>query len=155
MWHVWSVNTKQYKKLLRFLNSIDEIEDVLIPVSDEQAIDLRSGLLHNKKVPIYGNYVFVKYVNSDAVVSKLLRNPLFYQYIGTCSEEELDAVSKRDRDKNLMVGSKVKILKVPFDGVIGEVTAVEGTKVYISSKLNKALFEICCSLSEIEILDGG
>ena len=150
-WHIWSINPSRYKRILKFIESLDVVEEVVIPLVDKDIIDLRSGLVRTKTLPIYKDYIFLKY-SDPTIFKKLSASSLFYKYIGECDDEEIKAVTVYDDLRNL-VGTKVKILKTPFENKVGTVLQADENHVYVLISVDGGVGEVVCNKSEIAVVE--
>ena len=156
-WHVWSVNIKQHKRIMSFLRDIPAIKDSLIPIMEKEIICAKSEEKKIKEVPLYGNYIFLKYEDDHTVVTRLTSNPLFYRYVGLCTAKEADALEDfkhrnyREflKEEDLEPGMDVKIIKEPFKGLTGVVKDVSGKNVSVELRLFGTLVEVKLKLDDL------
>ena len=62
-WHVWTIVQQRYRKVEEFLESVSGIEEVLYPTVVKE-YNTKSGK-KTRDVPLYSNYIFVRYDNTD------------------------------------------------------------------------------------------
>ena len=122
---------------------------VFCPKTDEKRI---------KEVPLYGNYIFLKYDETECeVVNRLTANPLFYRYVGVCTDreaEELENFKYKNyreflKEDDLESGMPVKIIKEPFKGLMGTVKEVSGNKVSVELRIFGTLVEVKLTLDDL------
>lgn len=156
-WHVWSVNIKQHKRIMRFLKDFPAVRDALIPIMEKETKCAKSDEKKIKEVPLYGNYIFLKYEDEHAVVTRLTSNPLFYRYVGLCTADEAETLedfkTKNYREflkeEDLEPGMDVKIIKEPFKGLMGVVKDVSGEKVSVELRIFGTLVEVKLKLDDL------
>jgi len=156
-WHVWSVNVKHHKRILKFLKKLPQIKDTLIPIMEKEYIDKRSSKKKIKEIPLYGNYIFLKYKFDGALVNLLTSNQFFYRYLGECTPEEAERIEEfkhknyREflKEEDLEPGMKVKLIKDPFKGIVGSVKHVSGKNVSVILEFFGQQVEIRCKLDDI------
>ena len=156
-WHVWSVNIKQHRKIMRFLKEFPAVEDALIPIMEKEIKCTKGEDKKVKEVPLYGNYIFLKYKDEHTVVTRLTSNPLFYRYVGLCTEEEACQMEEfkhknyREflKEEDLEPGMEVKIIKEPFKGLLGVVKDVSGKKVSVELRIFGTLVEVKLKLDDL------
>lgn len=156
-WHVWTIVQQRYKKAEEFLHSLSEIEEVLYPtVLKEYAT--KSGK-KQKDVPLYSNYIFVKYVRNNRLDNKLQECPWIKDYVGICSQEEIkevEALSKRRYEDlvpatEVRVGRSYKLRGTPFKDMDCIVTDIDGDTVTVAIKLFGSDRLITCSIEDIAL----
>jgi len=156
-WHVWSVNVKHHKKILQFLKNIPQIVDTLIPIMEKEYIDKRSSKKKVKTIPLYGNYIFLKYETEGKLENFLTSNQFFYRYLGECTHEEEIRIEefkyKNYREffteEDLEPGMKVKLVKDPFSGLIGRIKSVSGKNVSVLLEFFGQQVEVRCKLDDL------
>lgn len=156
-WHVWSVNIKQHRRIMNFLKDFPAVKDALIPIMEKETKCPKSGDKKIKEVPLYGNYIFLKYEDEHAVVTRLTSNPLFYRYVGLCTVEEAESLEDfkhknyREflKEEDLESGMTVKIIKDPFNGLMGVVKDVSGKNVSVELKIFGTLVEVKLKLADL------
>jgi transcription antitermination factor NusG len=156
-WHVWSVNVKHHRKILQFLKNLPQVVDTLIPIMEKEYIDKRSSKKRVKEIPLYGNYIFLKYKNDDELVNFLTSNQFFYRYLGECTPEEEDRIEEfkyvnyREffKEEDLEPGMKVKLVKDPFAGLIGRIKNVSGKNVSVLLEFFGQPVEVKCKLDDL------
>ena len=156
-WHVWSVNIKQHRRIVSYLKDVPHIQDVLIPIMEKETLCTKTDEKKIKEVPLYGNYIFLKYDNDDEVVNRLTINPFFYRYVGVCTDDEakeLEDFKHRNyreflKEEDLEPGMHVKIIKEPFKGLMGKVKDVSGNKVSVELKIFGTHVEVKLKLEDL------
>jgi len=156
-WQVWSVNVKHYKKIQSFISTITAIKDSLIPIMEKEYIDKRNSKKRIKSIPLYGNYIFLKYESSDHILNLLTQNQLFYRYLGECTSEEAVRIEEfkfrnyREffEEDDLEEGMCVKLVTPPFKNIVGRVESVNGHNVSVILEFFGQPVEIRCKLNDL------
>jgi transcription antitermination factor NusG len=156
-WHVWSVNVKHHKRILKFIENVPEVTDSLIPIMEKEYLDKRSSKRKVRAIPLYGNYIFLKYDPSDSVLNFLTQNQFFYRYLGECTTDEaiyIEEFKHRNyreffEEEDLAPGMTVKIIKDPFKGLLGRIKTVSGSNVCIILEFFGQPVEIRCKLEDL------
>jgi len=156
-WHVWTISTNKYRKIKEYIDTILEIKDVLYPVAEKEH-STKSGI-KKENVPLYANYLFIKYDHSDnETISKLKKYPWIHNYLGVCSQEEIKEIRKMDKTRyedlvpvsKLKVGMNVKLISTPFKGMIATLVGIDGNKLSVSIKIFGAERIIKCSIDDVD-----
>jgi len=150
-WHVWSINQQKYKKVLDFIKTVDEIVDVFYPLVETSRKNKRS------EIPLYANYLFLKYEHTNALMNTLLSSPYFYTYVGKCSESEVERVAKLTEktyeeilvDDKLVIGNYYKLKSTPFKGMFCRIVSLDGDKVVVAIELFGSDRLLKCSIDDI------
>jgi len=150
-WHVWTLNRNRYKKAIYFLEAFDGIENVFYPL-----VNKRHGST-KKEVPLYANYIFIKYKDDDRITNRLLASPYFYNYVGKCTDFEIDRVkdlATKEYDEivvnnNIAVGEHYKLKRTPFKGMLCRVVSVEGSKIVVAVELFGSDRFLKCTIDDI------
>jgi transcription antitermination factor NusG len=146
-----------YKKIENFLSELPEVESFLYPKVMRE-YDTKSGKKF-KSIPLYSTYIFIRYSHTPHIVSKLTACQWIKNYVGVCSEEEIDsikALSQRKYEdltpiKEVRVGHYYKLKGTPFIGMTCFVSEIIGDKLTVSVELFGSERFIKCSLEDIEL----
>ena len=156
-WHVWSVNVKYHKKILSFLKKISQVKDTLIPIMEKEYYNKTGDKKMVKEIPLYGNYIFLKYENNPKLFNRLNANQFFYRYLGECTEDEAYRIEEfkhtnyREffKEEDLEPGVRVKLVKDPFKNLIGTVKSVSGKNVSVLLEFFGQPVEIRCKIDDL------
>jgi len=156
-WYVWTISANRYKKIRKFIDEIPEIEDILYPLVEKE-YSTKSGV-RVKEVPLYVNYLFIKYKHDVEVASKLEACPWIHNYLGPCSLEEIKKVRKLNKSKyedimpasKLEIGMQVKLIGTVFKGMIATLVGINGNKLAVSIKILGGERAVKCSIDDIEM----
>jgi len=157
-WHVWSVVSNRQKRIIKFLSELDGIDDFLYPMA-EKVYNTKNGK-RIRDIPIYANYVFIKYEHTLETLSDIEKCPWISNYVGKCSAEEMIKVQEQNRCnydelipvEQLEEGTVVKMIKTPFAG--WEATVVEvldDGKLSVSISILGAERIIKCNIDDVNI----
>lgn len=156
-WHVWTINSNRIKKVQEFIKTLDEIESYLYPMVEKQ----KEGKKSKKKeyVPLYNNYIFLKYTDDIELNYQLENFPWITGYVGVCSEKEMEAVKDQSRKKyedlvpmnKIEEGHAYKLVGTPFRGFTCIVVANEGERIKVSVEIFGAERHVYCSPDDIEL----
>lgn len=156
-WHVWTIVQNRYSKVIEFLNDLDGVEDFLYPtVSKEYSTKSGTKL---KQVPLYSNYIFVKYNHSNEFVLSLQKCPWIKTYVGICSKDEIKEIKSLSKRKyedivptsKVIIGHTYKLIATPFKGMTCTVVDVEDDKLSVSLMIFGAERIIKCSVDDIDL----
>jgi len=142
---------------MNFIKDFPAIKDSLIPIMEKEIKCPNSDDKKIKEVPLYGNYIFLKYEDEHAVVTRLTSNPLFYRYVGLCTADEAESLEDfkhrnyREflKEEDLEPGMDVRIIKEPFKGLMGVVKDVSGKNVSVELRIFGTLVEVKLGLDDL------
>jgi len=157
LWYVWTISANRYKKIKEFVDRISEIKDVLYPLVEKE-YSTKHGI-KVKEVPLYVNYLFMKYEDSIEIDAKLESCPWIHNCIGPCSLEEIKKVRELDRSRyedimmtgKLEIGMQVKLIATVFKGMIATLIGIDGNKLAVSIRILGGDRIIKCSIDDIEM----
>jgi len=156
-WHVWTINQQRYKRVIEFLSSLDFVEDFLYPTAVKE-YETKSGK-KEKNVPLYNNYIFVKYIYNSKIEQIISECEWVLGYIGVCSQQEINEVIKLT-NKNyddliekdgLREGDVYKLIGTPFKGMDCTVVSVDGDSVVVAVKLFGSDRMVKCAVDDIQV----
>lgn len=156
-WHVWTISPNRIKKVQEFIKGIDAIETYLYPVVERQPEGKKKKKV--EYVPLYNNYIFLRYDEDSQLNYKLENFPWITGYVGVCSEKEMEAVKKQSRQKyedlvpmnEIKEGQAYKLVGTPFRGFTCVVVANEGERLKVSVEIFGAERHVYCSPEDIEL----
>ena len=156
-WHIWTVAANRQKRILKFLSELDFIDDFLYPMAEKRYSTKKGDKIKN--IPIYANYIFIKYEHNPITSQSIERCPWISTYVGICSEDEMRSVkeqNKKDYDdlisvEQLEIGSVVKLIKTPFAGWDASIVDIDGDKLFVSITILGADRTIKCSTDDVNI----
>ena len=93
-WHVWTVVANRQKRILGFLSELNEIDDFLYPMAEKEYKTKKGKKIKN--IPIYANYIFIKYDHTPSMSLAIEQCPWISTYIGECSNEEMSKVQEQN-----------------------------------------------------------
>ncbi len=172
-WYV--VNTysghesKVKEKLEMKANSMDMkdyIFRVIIP--EQKEIEIKDGVQKEKVKKMFPGYILVEMVMSDEAWYVVRNTPGVTGFIGSSGKGakptplqpyEVDTIlrnmgiSRFDSDKELEVGTKVKIISGPFNGMYGTISTIdmENQKLELNVDLFGQETTVEVELSQIEV----
>ena len=158
-WHVWTVISNRHNKIKEFLSNLPEVKDFIYPTAEKE-YNTKSGK-KVKNVPLYANYVFLQYnhnIHTDSVIGLC---PWICNYVGKCSQEEMNRVKISDKqryedlisDGDLYVGKQIKMIRTPFKGMLSRIVEIDGEKLVVSISLFGDERLIKCSANDVDIGD--
>ena len=159
-WHIWAISTNRYKRVIEFLDEVDFIEDFLYPVAEKE-YNTKAGR-KKRNVPIYSNYIFIRYDHSKPEnVIVLQDHPWIVQYVGRCTEKEIEYVKDLDNSsytdvmptEEIPTGTRVKMVRTPFAGWDAVVVEHNNDKLLVSISIFGGERIIQCKVEDINILE--
>ena len=155
-WHIWTITVNRYKKIREFLDKVPEIKDILYPIAEKE-YSTKSGT-RKKDMPLYSNYLFLKYKYNSEIASKLENCTWIHNYLGICSQKEIKAVRKLDKTRyedlvptsRLQIGMQVKLIGTPFKDMIATLVGIDGNKLAVSISLFGAERIVKCFIDDID-----
>jgi transcription antitermination factor NusG len=157
-WHVWTIAVNKYSEIEKFLDGVIGVKELLYPTIKEE-YNTKAGV-KKKNVPLYSNYLFIKYKDSNELKASLENCVWMYNYLGECSQEEIKKVRKLDGKKlspisKLRVGMRVKLVGTPFKSLIATIIGIDGNKLVVSVDIFGAERVIKCLISDVDMEGGG
>ncbi len=154
-WHVWTIPQQRSKKIKEFLDKLYGIDTYLYPTVVKE-YSTKTGW-KTVDVPLYSNYVFIKYKHTNSIHSKIENCRWIKDYIGTCSREEIDHIKELTTQKyedimptdNIVVGKSYKLVNTIFKDMICTVVEINGEKLVVSVKLFGSDRLVKCLVSDI------
>jgi len=173
-WYV--VNTysghesKVQEKLMMRAESMDMQDYIFrVIVPEEKVVEIKNGVEKERVKKIFPGYILVEMVMSDEAWYVVRNTPGVTGFIGSSGKGakptplqpyEVDKILKEmgmsriEVDKELAVGTRVKIISGPFDGMVGKVDSIdmENSKVNLLVDLFGQETSVEVELTEIEVL---
>ena len=154
-WHIWTVAANRQKRILKFLSELDFIDDFLYPMAEKKYITKKGDKI--KDVPIYANYIFIRYNHNPEYSAIIERCPWISTYVGICSPNEMLGVQEQNKKnydelvpvEQLSIGSVVKLIKTPFAGWEATVVDITGDKLSVSITILGADRVIKCNIDDV------
>ncbi len=145
----------------------DYIFRVIVP--EEKVVEVKDGVEKEKVKKMFPGYILVEMVMSDDAWYVVRNTPGVTGFIGSSGKGakptplqpyEVDKIlkdmgmSRIEVDKDLAVGTKVKIASGPFEGMIGKIDSMDipNSKIMLLVDLFGQETSIEVDLSEIEVL---
>lgn len=159
-WYVWTITANRYNKIKEFLSNLSQIEDLVYPFV-EKAIETKSGKKIKKDIPLYDNYLFLKYKHTTEIEASIECCPWVHDCLGVCSQKEINQVKSLDSrryedlisDGDLYIGKQIKMAKTVFKDMIARIVEINGNKLTVSVDLLGAERFIRCSINDIDMGD--
>jgi len=157
-WHVWSIAQQRYKRVEEFLQSLSEIDEYFYPTVKKE-YNTKSGK-KSKSVPLFSNYIFIKYNHNVHLQLKISANPWIKDYLGECPQAEMDNVlvlSKKkyedliENSSDIKENSHYKLIGTPFRDMICRVVEVKDDKLIVAVQIFGSDQLIKCSIDDIEV----
>ena len=156
-WHVWTINQQRYRRVKEFLENLKEIEEFFYPTVIKE-YSTKSGK-KTKDVPLFSNYIFIKYEDSNLLQSRIEDNPWIKDCLGKCSQREMEEVLVLSKKKyeDLVPTSEVqkghiyKLIGTPFRDMTCTVVEIDGDKLVVAVELFGSDRLIKCSVNDIAL----
>jgi transcription antitermination factor NusG len=156
-WHVWTVVANRQKRIKEFLSELDDVEEFLYPMAEKE-YNTKKGK-KTKDIPIYVNYIFIKYNHNIDTSISINACPWISEYIGKCSDEEIEKIKKQDKSKydelisvdQLEPGTVVKLVGTPFIGWEATVVDINDKTLSVSISILGADRIIKCNIDDVNV----
>ena len=156
LWYIWTINQQRYKRVRESLDSMSEIKDILYPTAVKD-YSTKAGW-KSKDVPLYSNYIFLKYNNNNYIHAELEDCQWIKEYVGICSEQEIEdikALTDKSYDElmageTLQIGQTYKLTTGPFKDMLCTVVDINGEKLTVSVSLFGSDRLIKCSMADVD-----
>jgi len=156
-WHVWTVIDNRRKRIVKFLSELNGVEDFLYPTAEKEC-NTKCGK-RIKDVPIYANYIFIKYDHNPLMTDAIGQCPWISYYVGKCTADEICKVHEQNKKsydelvpvEQLKEGSTVKLVNTPFAGWEAVVINISGDKLSVSISILGAERVIKCNMDDVNI----
>jgi transcription antitermination factor NusG len=157
IWYVWTIVQQRHKRVSEFLKNLEGISEYFYPTVIKE-YNTKSGK-KNKDIPLFSNYIFIKYTHSNYLQDKISSNPWIKECLGKCSQKEMDDVlilSKRKYEdliptNEILKNHSYKLKGTPFKGMTCTVVNIEGDKVAATVSLFGSERLIKCSTDDIAL----
>jgi len=156
-WHVWAMANNRHGKVVEYIQELGFVTDMLYPSVDKE-YKTQKGNKTTKTVPLYANYIFVKYEHTIDNQAELNKCPWLTTYVGKCTKEEIRQIKEMngkdyddiiDYSGKLKRGNLVKLISSGFKDMIATVVSVDGDKIVVSVKLFGAERIMTCSVEDL------
>lgn len=156
-WHAWALAYRQYKQAVDFLNEIPEIETFLYPTTVKE-YNTKNGK-RKKAIPLYRDYIFIKYLHTPKMASVLSSCPGMKDYVGKCSDQEIiimkELTNKKYEDLipviDVRVGNSYKLIGTPFKGFTCTVKDKDGSRLIVIVEVFGSDRVVKCSIDDISL----
>ncbi len=156
-WHVWTIASQRHRKVEDFLETAPGVVNYLYPTV-EREYKTKLGK-RTKGVPLYSNYIFIEYDNTNGTQLYLDKCKWIKDYIGICSRKEMKQVKKMAGQKyedimpmsEITVGSSYKMKGTVFKGMACTVTDINGDKITVSIGIFQGEHSVKCSKDDIDL----
>jgi transcription antitermination factor NusG len=154
-WFAWTYSSGKQRKVLEFVSDLVDIEDFMCPMC-EKDYKTKNGT-RVKKLPVFDNYIFLKYRHSNQLFSTIKDFQWMSNFIGSCTDEEIKRVgtfnNKRYRDVESIVlepGMEVRMIDTPFKDMYAVIVEVDGERLVVSIRLFSDERLVKCSTKDVE-----
>lgn len=156
-WHVWTITQQRYKRVKEFLDSLTEINEYFYPTVIKE-YQTKSGK-KTRNVALFGNYIFIRYEHDDYLRAKISSSNWIKDYVGTCSQEEMEDVLVLSKKKyedliptnEVQEGHSYKLIGTPFVDMTCTVVDIDGDKLVVSVELFGSGRLVKCSVNDIDL----
>lgn len=154
-WHIWSINQQRYKKVNEFLEELDIIIDFVYPTVEKEHATKKG--IKIKNVPVYNNYIFLKYLHSNEALHRISKCHWIRSYVGPCSAEEIKKVFEVNggeyddvmpNDYGLKIGMPVYLKS---NGLLVCIQSIRGDRLTVSLEIFGRVKTFDCSVDEVVI----
>lgn len=157
VWHVWTINQQRYKRVGEFLGNLVGVSEYFYPTVVRE-YNTKSGR-KTKDVPLFSNYVFIKYEYNNLLHSKISDYQWIKDHVGTCSQKEMEEVLILSKKKyedlvptsEVQTGYSYKLIGTPFKDMTCTVVSIEDDKLVVSVELFGSGRLIKCSINDIDL----
>jgi transcription antitermination factor NusG len=156
-WHVWTINQQRYGRVKEFLENLREIEEFFYPTVIKE-YSTKSGR-KTKDIPLFSNYIFIKYEDSNLLHSRISDSPWIKDCLGKCSQKEMEEVLILSKKKyedlvptsEVQKGYSYKLIGTPFKDMTCTVVEIDGDKLVVAVELFGSDRLIKCSINDIAL----
>lgn len=156
-WHVWTINQQRHKRVKEFLENLVEVVEYFYPTVIKE-YNTKSGR-KTKDVPLFSNYIFVKYKDNVLLQSRISDCQWIKDYVGTCSQQEMKDVLVLSKKKyedlvptsEAQKGCSYKLIGTPFRDMTCTIVDIDGDKLVVSVELFGSGRLIKCSVNDIDL----
>lgn len=157
IWHVWVMSNNRHPQVLEFLSETDGVEEYLYPSVDRE-YKTKKGKSMTKTIPLYANYIFVKYIDDPYIQVELSKCQWLTTYVGICSYDELQQIKKMNGSDyedllssvdDVYPGMVVKMNGEGFKDMTATVVEVDGDKIVVSIRIFGAERLVKCNIEDI------
>jgi len=162
-WHVWAVTANRHRRIMEFLSELKStepkvIEDFIYPMAEKEYKTKKGTRI--KEIPIYSNYIFIKYNNNIVTDDSIEKCNWISSYVGKCSDDEILRVQEQNRcdyadmtpTTHLCKGDVVKLIQTPFIGWVATIVDIDGDKLSVSIEILGSERIIKCNVSDVHIM---
>jgi len=158
-WHVWTVVANRKNKINSFLSGLANIEEFIYPMAEKEYNTKKGKRV--KDIPIYSNYIFIKYTHAPIMSMAIKKCPWIMDYVGRCSLEEIERVKKQSglkyddlvHNDELKKGSNIKMVRTPFAGWEAVITdIIDNNKLEVRICILGADRIIKCTREDVELI---
>ncbi len=156
-WYVWTIIQQRHKRIEAFLSSVSEVKAYLYPTVIREYTTSKGKKTMN--VPLYNNYIFIKYVRNNKIHARLESCPWIKDCIGVCSQAEIAEVKKLTKQKyediisgpGIQEGRSYKLKGTAFRDMTCTVVKIDGDKLVVSIELFGDDRLIKCDVDDIDV----
>jgi len=156
-WHVWTIAQQRYKRVKEFLESLSGISEYFYPTVIKE-YQTKSGR-KTKNIPLFSNYIFIRYEYNDFIHAKISSNNWIKDYVGKCSQKEMEDVLILSKKKyedlvptsEIQKGYSYKLIGTPFKDMTCTVVDIDGDKLVVSVELFGSGRLIKCLITDIDL----
>lgn len=156
-WHVWTITQQRHSRVEEFLDSLAEVNEYFYPTVLRE-YNTKAGK-RTRGVALFGNYIFINYTHNDQLSAKISSNTWIKDYVGTCSQKEMEAVLVLSKKKyedlvptsEVQIGRSYKLVGTPFVDMTCTVVEIDGDRLVVSVDLFGSGRLIKCSINDIDL----
>ena len=157
-WHVWTVSANKHNKINTFLSELPNIDSFIYPMSKKEYSTKKGKRF--KDIPIYSNYIFIKYAHSVEMEIAIKNCAWINDYIGKCSANDIEHVKQQTGLKYddlvagtpIQRGDNVKLVRTPFSGWEAVVVNVMDNKLDVNLCILGTDRIIKCNKDDVELI---
>ena len=156
-WYVWTISHQRHKRVKEFLENLVGVVEYFYPTSIKE-YTTKSGR-KTKDVPLFSNYIFIKYKPDGALQSRISDCRWIKDYVGMCSQQEMKDVLVLSKKKyedlvqtsEVETGRNYKLVGTPFRGMTCTVVDIDGDKLVVSVELFGSGRLVKCLVNDIDL----
>jgi len=156
-WHVWTIVQQRHKRVKDFLENLEGVEEHFYPTVIKE-YETKLGR-KTRDVPLFSNYIFVKYEDSNLLHARIEANPWIKDCLGKCSQKEMEDVLILSKKKyedlvpssEVQKGHSYKLISTPFKDMTCTVVEIDGDKLVVAVELFGSDRLIKCLINDIAL----
>jgi transcription antitermination factor NusG len=151
-WYAWTIVQNKYNKVIEFLQGLKCVDDFIYPIVAKKQVFYKKQ--RNKTAPLYNNYIFIKYKDTDTNKALLKECVWLKQFIGYCPQEEIGEILKNVENsesycnKDLEIGMEVTLRSGHLTATIVD---IKGDKFVVNVNIFGGVQTIECVIDDIVV----